>query len=90
MNKILHYFTERRSYVAAVTAALCVSGWSVYQIICCVSGNSVHLSRSGLFHTDIILYELLFVASGYGLFFGTEAMKKIRKKKTYAGSLMES
>ncbi|MDO4330992.1 MAG: hypothetical protein Q4C66_16880 [Lachnospiraceae bacterium] len=90
MNKVVHYFTERRSYLAAIAASLCVAGWSVYQIICCVSKNSMNMSRNGLFHVDIILYELLFVASGYALFFGTEAIKKSRKRKTYTGSLMES
>lgn len=90
MNKIVQYFAERKGYVAAVMMSLCVAGWSIYQIVCCVGRSSVKLSQNGLFHMDIILYELILVASGYALFFSTEMIKKSRKKKTYAGSLIES
>lgn len=90
MNKVVQYFAERKSYVAAVVASLCIAGWSVYQIVCCVGNSSVRLSSNGLFHVDIILYELLFVASGYAMFFVTEALKRNRKRKTYAGSLIKS
>ncbi len=90
MNKVVQYFAERRGYVLAVVTSLCIAGWSVYRIACCINQSSTRLSANGTFHVDIIAYELIFVASWYALFFGTEVMKRGRKRKMCAGSLMES